>query len=92
MNDHEQRARGMRAQALLDDPLLSEAFDALEHGYYEVWRDSNLRDTQGREQLFYAVQIIGKVRSHLQSVLQDGAIAAAQIEADIGRTPAAHRK
>lgn len=92
MNDYEARARGARAQALLDDPLLTESFEQLEASYIDVWKHSPARDQDGRERLFTAVQIIGKVRSHLEQVATDGTIAAATIEADIGRTTAAHRK
>jgi hypothetical protein len=72
--------RGQRADALLNDPMLVEAFDALERGYYEGWKATEFRDTDGRERLFQAAQIIGKVKEHLRAVADTGKMASAQID------------
>jgi len=42
-------ARGHRAEALLDDPLLVEAFDTLEKTYQAAWRDTKVAETEKRE-------------------------------------------
>jgi hypothetical protein len=67
--------RGQRADALLKDELLRECFDALEREYIEAWRNSPARDTDGRERLWQAVQVIGKMHDHLVKVLNDGKLA-----------------
>ena len=67
-------ARGHRADALLSDPLMSEAFDKLEKAYFDGWKASDLRDTAGREQLFIAVGQLNKIRDHLKSIVRDGKV------------------
>lgn len=68
-------ARGRRAEQLLSDEMLKGAFDALKAEYRKAWEDSPPRDTDGRERLWMAVQIVGKVETHLRNVMNDGKIA-----------------
>lgn len=72
--------RGRRAQQLLDDELVTEIFGTLKAEYLTAWENSNARDSVGREMLWQAVQIVGKVKSHLQSMANDGKIAKAEVE------------
>jgi len=65
-------ARGARAEALLKNELLQEAFVTLERDYVEAWKIAPARDTDGRERLWQAVNIIGKVRDHLVKIVNDG--------------------
>ena len=71
------RDRGQKADALLENALLKEAFATLEADYIDAWK-SNERSMgpEGRERLWNAVQIIGKVRMHLRQVATDGHTAA----------------
>jgi hypothetical protein len=78
--------RAARARTLVEDELLREAFTSLKSRYLEAWEQSNLRDTEGRERLFQAVHIIGSVQSHLNTILSNGSIAKAEIDAMIGAT------
>lgn len=72
--------RGSRAQSLLDSELIAEAFENLEAEYVKHWRSSTaLNDVQGRDRLWQAVQILGKVRSHLEMVAADGRMAATEL-------------
>ena len=72
--------RGRRAQELLDHDLLKDAFKALEDSYVEAWRTTSATDTLGREKLFLAINVVGKVRDHLASVAANGKLAAAEIQ------------
>jgi hypothetical protein len=72
-------AKAMRAQALLEDELLAEAFDALEANYTSAWRRTTIDDAAGREKLFLAINIVGKVRDHLSSVVANGKLAQAEL-------------
>lgn len=72
-------ARGSRAESLLNDELLNEAFAKLKEGYIQAWQSTRLEDAAGREKLFLAVNIIGKVREHLITVMNDGKVAAAEL-------------
>lgn len=69
-----------RAQDLLDNALLQEAFKTLEDSYTAAWRASNVNDTAAREKLFLAVNIVGKVRDHLTAVVTNGKLAAAELK------------
>ena len=72
-------AKAVRGQALLDDDLLVEAFDALEASYTSAWRRTTIDDAVGREKLFLAVNIVGKVRDHLSAVVANGKLAQAEL-------------
>ena len=69
---HESISRGARAEALLQNDLLQEAFVRLEQDYVEAWRVSPARDTDGRERLWQAVNVVAKVREHIVKVVNDG--------------------
>jgi hypothetical protein len=74
-------ARAARAQALIEDELLQEAFAALETRYVEEWRASQFRDTDARERLWQAVNVLRKVKDHLSRMLADGRLAQREIDA-----------
>lgn len=72
--------RGAQAKALLESDLLKEAFSDLEKAYIERWQKSHIDDEKGREKLFLAVNIVGKVREHLSTVIANGHFAAKQLD------------
>jgi hypothetical protein len=78
-------ARAVRAEALLDDELLTEAFGALERDYIAAWRATTIDDAAGREKLFLAINIVGKVRDHLAGVVANGKLARAELK-DLAET------
>ena len=51
--------KAARAQELLDNELLGEAFRALEENYASAWRATIIDDVAGREKLFLAINIVG---------------------------------
>lgn len=69
-----------RAAQLLGDDLLTEAFTTLEQAYIERWRGTEIFDDKGREKLFVAINVIGKVRDHLTTVISDGKLAARELD------------
>lgn len=73
-------AKAARAQALLDDELLKEAFDGLEQAYTGAWRATTIEDVSGREKLFLAINIVGKVRDHLNAIVSNGKLAAKELK------------
>jgi hypothetical protein len=84
---HAEVVRGQRAADLIADPLLAEAFDAVERGYIEAWAGNVAPDgsavrlgPDGRERLWHAVQVVRSVRETLKSVAETGAMARRQIE------------
>jgi hypothetical protein len=73
-------ARGTRAQDLLDNELLTEAFKGLEDNYAAAWRATTIDDVAGREKLFLAINIVGKVRDHLAAIIANGKLAQAELK------------
>jgi hypothetical protein len=72
-------AKGDRAASLLGNDLLSEAFKGLEDSYSAAWRATLIGDVSGREKLFLAINIVGKVQEHLQLIVNNGKLAAAEL-------------
>jgi hypothetical protein len=73
-------ARRARAEALIGDQLLQEAFARLEERYIEEWRVAQFRDTDARERLWQAVNILHKVKDHLAKIVRDGKLAQREID------------
>lgn len=76
--------RGAKADRLLADEMLTGAFADLRDSYIEAWRTSTARDTDGRERLWQAVQIVGKVEEHLKATAASGKLAQRELD-DLAR-------
>lgn len=77
---HRATTKAARAQSLLDDEMLQEAFTSLESAYTAAWRATTIDDVSGREKLFLAINIVGKVRDHLAAVVSNGKLAAKELK------------
>ncbi len=73
-------ARAAHAEALQRDELLTEALDALDRDYVNAWRATHARDTDARERLWQAVQVVAKVRDHLAHVVAGGLLAQRELD------------
>lgn len=62
-------------QAEIELERTKDAFAILKREYIAAWETTPLRDTEGRERLWQAVQIVGKVENHLISVMANGRVA-----------------
>lgn len=71
--------RAQEAQTLLENGMLTQAFNGLEESYTAAWRATTIDDVSGREKLFLAINVIGKVREHLSKIVSNGNIAEAEI-------------
>lgn len=67
--------RGHRAEALMADELLTEAFATLRQSYIDAWAMTSPLDVASREKLWHAVNMVGKVREHLAKVAAGGKFA-----------------
>jgi hypothetical protein len=72
-------AKAARAQDLLDNELLAEAFRGLEDSYTAAWRATVIDDVAAREKLFLAINIVGKLRDHLTAIVNNGKLAQAEL-------------
>src|SRR5690349_11359930 len=76
-------ARGERARTILEDPLVGEAFGALERACIDEWRRAPARDVEGRERLWLMLKLCERLREHFVSLVENGKLAAdrlAQVE------------
>lgn len=80
MDKEERRARGIRAQALLDDPLMREAFKYLEAEYTQAWASTEPGESDLREHFHKAVNILSDVRRHLGKVAANGRLSQAELD------------
>jgi hypothetical protein len=82
---HTATVRAARAQALLNDELLTEAFDTITRSYLDAWSTTEIKDQDKRERLWHAVQVAGKVKRHLRQVIDGGKLAQREIDDLVGR-------
>lgn len=89
MSPEEESRRGQHARDLLNDPLIAEAFETIEHEVMDQWKKSPARDVEGREKLWLMLQMTHKIRGHLESLVASGRMAdhtlAARLK-NLGRT------
>lgn len=81
MTLEEELRRAQEAKALLENELLNSAFETIHDQIMDAWNNSAVRDTEGRERLFMAVQILGKIEGFLREFVTTGKLAAIQLEA-----------
>ena len=75
------RDRGLRAEELLNSDALKQCFDYLAAEYLTAWRATRGADTQSRERLFQAINILDVVRGHLKTVAANGKLATKDLAA-----------
>ena len=67
--------RGIKAERLLNDPLLIEAFEKVRSAVLSQFEASPVRDTEGREHLFKMLKALNDARSHLEQAMRGGKFA-----------------
>jgi hypothetical protein len=89
MTEEQEMARGQEAETLLESPLttdnlnhptLQAVFDDIEAQLTQAWKDAPLRDLEGQQELKRWLAVLTKIRNHLDSVAQNGRMAALAIE------------
>lgn len=73
--------RGERARRLLEDPLLVEAFDAVEAGIRSAWAGTGEAEERERERLWLMLRLLGRVRGHIVGAMETGRLAERQLAA-----------
>ncbi len=68
-------SKGNAAEKLLNDPIISEAFEKLETKYNSAWISSSLEDSQKRETLYLSLRALGELKLELESMINTGKIA-----------------
>jgi hypothetical protein len=80
LSEHERIARGERAQRLLADEMLQEAFASLEQAYTRMWQMSDAAEQATREDAYNLIRNLQHFRKHLRLVLEDGKTAAHELQ------------
>lgn len=78
-------SRGQQAGAVLDNPIYREAIDGLRDQLRGEWEASPARDTEGREKLWLAVNLLTKLEAHLAQTMQTGQMARMQLDQERSR-------
>ena len=68
--DQEERER--RAYSLINDELLTEAFDALKEDLMSRWSNSGSTDLEARESIWLAMRLLDRIHGHIQSIVDTG--------------------
>jgi hypothetical protein len=68
-------ARGIRARAILDDPLVADAFAALERECLAEWRRAPARDVDGRERIWLMLKLTERLKAHFETLIAYGTLA-----------------
>jgi len=79
MTLEQESRRGEQARRLLEDPLLQEAFAAVDGALREAWAATPDEATPERERLWLMLKLLGRVRAHMIDVLQTGKLAEGQL-------------
>jgi hypothetical protein len=76
-------ARAAHAKRLMDDPMLVEALANIRHAAIKAWEGTGTADNQAREFAWLTVKVVNRIEAELQSIIDDGAIAAARVQAPV---------
>lgn len=82
---HEAQRRGRRAQELLNDSDLKQAFEVVEGIYLSAWRLSAVEDVAKRERCHIAVSLLTDIKGFLKACVENGDAARSEIEKKIAR-------
>lgn len=72
--------RAMRAKAMLDEPLMSEAFNHIEAECFRLFKELAPTDFDGMQQVKAMHYYLGKFKTFLEQAVNDGKMAKAQLE------------
>ena len=75
-----QLRQAKRAEVLLNDPLLKQAFEDLLATYRQEIFNTNFADDEKRRSLWMAFNMLDKIRGHLQSIMESGKLAQKDLE------------
>ena len=74
-------SRSSQAKQILENNLFKEAIESLKKIYYEALLEkTGAKESDTREKLWIAYNVVGKVEQHLQSILETGKLAEKQLE------------
>lgn len=76
-------ARAANAKRLIDDPILIEALANIRLAAIRAWEQTSIDKEREREVAWLTVKLVNRIEAELQSIIDDGIIAAARVQAPI---------
>lgn len=77
---HQTAKRGDEAKALLESPLLTEAFNKLRANYLDKLMETDATQSSIRDKYWMAARVVDVVRDHLTAVVNDGVVAKSDLQ------------
>jgi hypothetical protein len=77
-------ARATAAKRLMDDPMLIEALGNIRGAAIKAWEQTSLANQQEREFAWLTVKVVNRIEAELQSIIDNGKIAAARVQRPLG--------
>lgn len=71
--------RASQADKLLNDPILTEAFEKLRETYTQAWLDSGYEDVERREKSFRMVHAVNALESQLVEIVNNGKLQSSRV-------------
>ena len=71
---------GLDADGVLTSPAFALAFEQVETELVQAWKMSSVRSEADRERIYLALHQLLKVRTKLESMIQDGNLAQRRLE------------
>ena len=81
MSDAE--ARAGQARRLADDPMLIEALGNIRQAAIIAWTSTNTTQDREREIAWLTVKVVDRIETELQSIIDNGLIAAKRVQAPL---------
>lgn len=72
--------RSDKAKQILENPIFKESIEELKKLYTSSLFNTGVKETDTREKLWMAYQIVGKVENHIKEILDTGKLASKQLE------------
>lgn len=77
----EEISRSSQAKQILENKIFQEAIESLKKLYSEALLEkTGAKESDTREKLWIAYNVVGKVEQHLQTVIETGKLAEKQLE------------
>ncbi len=80
MDLEKEKQRGLRAKQILEDDIFKESVSIIKASLYQEWQNTPIRDTEGREKVYFMGKMFDTLLVQLQSVLETGKLATKQID------------
>ena len=77
---NQELSQANKASQLFEDPLLKESFNKLRNLYSESLFNTGATETETREKLWLAYNVVSKVEQNLLEIIDTGKLASKQLE------------